>query len=509
MTEWDEVDRKLEMDDPLEMRRLERVREILARSAVTVVVHPTESAPDVLQVFAYGVFLCALQLGDFTTEESLRMWMARDFPAATPKLTVIHWSESRNKETHDMERMATYRTLVQAIAVMLGVTVEDVTNDSFADALAMFTNRIRGLKPSEGYSLYNDEMVSGLARAAAFLERDGGTPHLASDGSLWDSACNRALAQARALGVVNQMTEQPHGGGHRGLISSRQATALASFGDLVDAEITRVNASAADPVGCWRIIGEIAHELGVDIEPAAMAADPGSAIAGALGQILKAMQSIKNPDTDLAISKDGETLAQAFDSNRAERHELHEQLTSARAIVGSVAGALQVGSWSPGGLEIIQKANRLGTFKHVLKKHILDWKSHAPTDTVEISKVAAELEFLATYFSGPKEIADWIKNKPTEAATEGVRSLCEGSYKTSPSKFMTIDVEIIHKALTTPHLTAWMAQRELLATTFRALMSDPSTRGEFVTLMNLIIIPLLERSKAANGQADDSADRNS
>lgn len=288
---------------------------------------------------------------------------------------------------------------------------------------------------------------------------------------------------------------------------------LPAFDDL-DSEIDRANQQAtgqamtivsssgggaispsSDPVALQ--LEAIAHELGTSVQ--------GLTVGAALEEIHRELLRIKNPGADISedtgnrrISK-GDSLAQAIEHNLGQLQHMETELVRNRGIVGRVASAMQIGQWDAEGTEILEKVQRWETFKHVLGRRIreLDGAARADQSDPVPGPIARELESHLARLMAPKEFAKWLENKP-----KGTVSAAVAEVAALPVPEFT--------AFTVQHLTHLANHvrepvhgdnRIYLDETIWDVAHSATASEEFVRLMNLVILPIVARQRAATGAA--------
>jgi len=155
---------------------------------------------------------------------------------------------------------------------------------------------------------------------------------------------------------------------------------------------------------------KIAQALGIDVPLGTEVSDE---------QLLDVIERLRGPTTsgeEGALVRKDETLAEAVKANRDQRLDLTDRLATAHSIIGSVAGALGVGSWnSSTGAEIVERAQRYSVLHNVLKKRHNDVVASMPARIAALKplvKAAADaLERAAAEEEAKSE------HMPTAAAT--------------------------------------------------------------------------------------------
>ena len=264
----------------------------------------------------------------------------------------------------------------------------------------------------------------------------------------------------------------------------------------------------------WQALVRIAAELDVGVD--------GMVPTEVAGAILDTIRRIKNPDEHLgdsesrALSK-GDSLAGAIEHNRTQRAELDTALTRSRAIVNRVAASLQVGQWDADGTEIVEKAQRWAVFAFWLKKRVKELRDemrlHAdPTFQHAVALRIGELDTVLTALVAPKDLARYVTSKPaTETLPKSALELAEMEMPKPTNTFLdahfnTSDLAILRLLVgigceqveRTP-----AADRGRVDTVARILNVLTAVRdsalvtNEFLSMMNLFILPLLRKQHAA------------
>lgn len=240
------------------------------------------------------------------------------------------------------------------------------------------------------------------------------------------------------------------------------------------------------------VIEDIAHELDLDVS--------GLPAQEALAAIYAKLLRIKNPSgdigpevTDPALSK-GDTFAEAMAHNAGERRHLGDELTRARTLLSRIASAMQVETWDADGTELLEKVQRWDTFRVILKRRIAAFEEAAvklepPGRTLgahEISELlAGEFRSLLSSLVSTREFLDFTKNKPKSVVSGAV---LEASIAAPSRRFNAEHLALLLTALD----SAWPQG-------LRGSFFSPVVSSEFIRLMNLIILPLVERYAQATG----------
>jgi hypothetical protein len=242
----------------------------------------------------------------------------------------------------------------------------------------------------------------------------------------------------------------------------------------------------------------IAHELGIHVDDLNLGA--------ALEAIHKELLRIKNPGADTspetgnALLSKGDSLAQAIQHNVAQAQHLSDELTRARALLGRVAGALQVGQWDADGTEILEKVQRWESLKHALRRRIRELRTlHETwrTESDDVLDIADELQALLARLMAPKDLAKWLDGKPSGVASPTVAALATIHAPTPLRPFTLTDLARLSNCARSANGGANTDELQWLPRTMAAIAASIVVSGEFVNLMNLVILPALTRLRAA------------
>jgi hypothetical protein len=318
---------------------------------------------------------------------------------------------------------------------------------------------------------------------------------------------------ARFVTEITTLTEREHALVHG------EGDSLQASDRYLDQEIDRANAQGPgraltrhSATGNWMPhesrarLESIAKELGV------VAFGPEETLEAIYREIMR----IKNPGADVAGDSDnptvskGDSLAQAIEHNLAQAQVLQAELVRNRGIVGRVAAAMQISQWDADGTEIIEKIQRWESFKHVLSKRIRDLRASATTSHSIHIAVADELEAHLARLMAPKEFAKWLETKPKGTVSPAVAELAS-SPAAAFEPFTEKHLADLAAGLREPvHLDGHGGGRDSLRyldETFWDLAHSGAAGGELVRLMNLVVLPLLARQRAAFSSAAGSLDR--
>ena len=228
-------------------------------------------------------------------------------------------------------------------------------------------------------------------------------------------------------------------------------------------------------------------------------------IADLLNDVLSAMGELKggadvSGDAESTALTKGDTLAGAMIHNSRKIDEMAQGVSQARLALRRIGEALGVTQADPDGELTLEKAQQWGVFCYYVKKRYAHWNEMAanlPTsDTSELAQcmrnARAELANILARLVAPAELAKWLKDKAPAVATAGVLGLAEDRTVGSQfERFTAADVERVAHAVT-DYVRAFPAEARI-EPFFTALRRSPSAVNEFVTLMNLVILPIVTR----------------
>jgi len=279
-----------------------------------------------------------------------------------------------------------------------------------------------------------------------------------------------------------------------------------TFDDDLDEEIDRANRTSGagnalvvrDVVGqshgdtTQDVITSIGQEVGM---ADAHLLTPSAALREILGRIraLKGTGDIGESDNP-QVSK-GDSLQQAMQHNSSMRQHLDSAVTRARAIIARIAAAMQIATWDDDGTELIEKIQRWETYKHVMSRRIKNLRKPGADDAENKVNQAMsdELETHLAQVMAPKEFAKWLENKPRGTVnTKAVMDLVAAP-ATPPGEFLMSDLTDLTALLKNTDGTVSSKARELLV----EVNTSTVAAGEFVRLMNLVILPIVARQRAA------------
>ncbi len=263
----------------------------------------------------------------------------------------------------------------------------------------------------------------------------------------------------------------------------------------MDLEIDRANALAQNrhnadvpvtPLEVAGVIDAIARELDLD---------PGDhPPSEALRQIHQEMLRLKTPGDTAPETGRHDTLAQAIAHNAAERDHLNTELTRARALIGRVAAAMQIGAVDADGTQILEKVQRWESFKHVLRRRIGELRSGASGAD---QAIADELQAHLCRLMAPREFAKWLETKPNGVVTPLVALIARTAGSIEPFEEMGPGDIVRLSRLIRKSPDAGDALIAYLDAAFWAMAQSVDASREFCNLMNLVVLPILARQSAA------------
>lgn len=266
-----------------------------------------------------------------------------------------------------------------------------------------------------------------------------------------------------------------------------------TFDDLVDQQIERFGDEASLPAGALakrpepgakaHVISQIWRELGI----------PGDTMSEE--QILAAIRNMKNAGGDVEAeatpgTATSHSLVDVVAQGRQLEHGLRDELTRARGIISRVAGALQVSQWDADGTELVERAQRVEKAKHELRKLISSCRTGESTQPPIVAALATVLGIL----SSPAAAAKFLENKPAAVRAMEVAPTPDlGRFK----PFLASSLRDIW------HATESIADGNIRRV-FGAMDEAGGVGADFVTFMNLVIIPRLAilGMPATRGSAD-------
>jgi hypothetical protein len=224
--------------------------------------------------------------------------------------------------------------------------------------------------------------------------------------------------------------------------------------------------------------------------------------AAALAEIRDQIGRIKNPSSDTSddsanpqLSK-GDSLAASIQHNAAMRQELDEKLTQAREIIAKIAAAMQISKWDADGTEILEKIQRWESFKHVLARRIQYLSGPSGNGVPETHKFCAdELRSHLARLMAPREFAKWLENRPKGTVTAQVAEIANLPVPTFDPFTPAHLLDLVDRLRQAPEGRS----SGYLGRAIQDIAHSATAAGEFVRLLNLIVLPLVARQRAASG----------
>lgn len=286
-----------------------------------------------------------------------------------------------------------------------------------------------------------------------------------------------------------------------------------TFDDHVDDQIDRMVAqgltvpregnalAVSDPAGAQNTASEWA-EIAMSIAKTIGSSTQGS-LTDVLAGILGSVRGVMIPGGDIEIPK-GDSLADAVAHGHQQNHELRERHRNASMIVQRVAAVLQVAKVDDDGTEILERVQRWEHLKHAFKRRIRELRRPAvrvsPEDEQRLTAVADELEHHLAELLSRQELADWIKSKPTGIVSKAISELA-ATPPTAPYPFAfdKLDTNRIAVALDgeRQEKPSDADRIDKIIEVFDEIHESRTADDEFVRLMNIVILPMLARQRAA------------
>lgn len=368
------------------------------------------------------------------------------------------------------------RVLLRNIGDAMGVELDTATTVS--ETLPLHRNFLNALRAK------TDAPVKGVTEVA--VPRPRAAP--AAPGS-WDTFDQHVDDQ------IDRLAEQ-------GLTAPRGDGALARSSDF------GVSDEQFDDATNRNTSRDIARELGLEVHE-----DLGAMLLAIYAEILRVKNigaDIAAPSTNKALAK-GDTLAQAIEHGHAQASDLRDGATQARAIVSRIAAVMQIPVWDKDGTELLERAQRWEGWKHELKARIRWLRGGYSTPTLRARDVpdehaATELQVHLDRLLSPKELADWLKANQRAGEVKVDAGPLVAPY---PFEFRAGDVVPILAALesradVTVIEKLGSTRTEGLVTLFRDISMSRVSTDEFTRTMNVVILPILARQRAAQRLPEDA-----
>lgn len=236
----------------------------------------------------------------------------------------------------------------------------------------------------------------------------------------------------------------------------------------------------------------------------------------ALTAIHEEIVRVKNQGADVEAESGskflsaGKSLGQAIAHDHAQAAELREGAALARTIVARLAAVMQIDKWDKDGTELLERAQRWEGWKHELKRRIRALRASGLNQAeFDFNKgIADELQRQLERLMSGKEMADWLKANEKAGAVKVDAGPPALPY---PFEFRADDVPLMQVA----HIKAsmdtgtTMGPRALtrwsdLGNTFTEIAASRVATEEFARTMNLIVLPILARQRAAQKVPKDA-----
>jgi len=209
----------------------------------------------------------------------------------------------------------------------------------------------------------------------------------------------------------------------------------------------------------------------------------------------------------------GKSLGQAIAHDHAQAEDLRDAVTQARAIVARLAAVMQIGQWDKDGTELLERAQKWETWKYDLMKRIRELRAHPERPINEA--IASELQLQLDRLLTPKELQNWIKS--LEKAGAAVKVDAGPPVPPYPFEFRGADIVMVISGLEYrkssnviegfgPIGEHGNRRSDAMVDTFRDISLSRVATEEFARTMNLVILPILARQRAAQ-KVPDSATR--
>jgi hypothetical protein len=240
----------------------------------------------------------------------------------------------------------------------------------------------------------------------------------------------------------------------------------------------------------------------------------------ALAAIHEEILRVKNLGADVEAESGskflsaGKSLGQAIAHDHAQAEDLRDAATQARTIVARLAAVMQIGTWDKDGTELLERAQKWEMWKHDLMKRIRELRATRPSVTASLDDgdvaqlVARELQRQLDRLLTPKELQNWLKSMERAGAT--VKVDAGPLAPPYPFTFAAEDVVVLLLAAqlaTDPESEvppSWRIRYKELEQVLLDLRASVVAQGEFARTMNMVILPILARQRAAQ-KVPDSA----
>jgi hypothetical protein len=208
----------------------------------------------------------------------------------------------------------------------------------------------------------------------------------------------------------------------------------------------------------------------------------------------------------------GKSLGQCIAHDHAQAEDLRDAATQARTIVARLAAVMQIGTWDKDGTELLERAQKWETWKYELMKRIRELRASragammSPEDGVLAGGIAVELQRQLDILLSPRELQNWLKSLERAGATVKVDAAAP-PVPPYPFEFARRDLAYIANAFAGVPGGMSLADLERHQRIHRAIIEMGNSlvaSEEFARTMNLVILPILARQRAAQ-KVPDSA----
>jgi hypothetical protein len=344
---------------------------------------------------------------------------------------------SRTTESLQAADLEACNTLIQQVGEALGITVDEEVDPS-------------------NVARYTAKFISAISSSPQVPRRTGAL----SGGSLdtFDDDLDDEIDRANSGRTTALQRSQPRG-------------------DASDAD--------AEPA-IQGLLDNIAYELGIDIS--------GLSAQQSLSACYDELTRIKNPSSDVAADAagpltKGDSLAQAVAHNSKVRDELNRELAKSRAVIGRIAAAMQIGEWDADGSQLIERTQRWEFFKHTLSKRIKELLGLAKIRCDDMNQaIANELETHLATLMASSEFARWVKNKPRRSSDPSDPAWSASALPFG--QFSEDDLKLLAGVVLSDIV---VTEEHYLYEVFQKLLLSAAAGQEFVSLMNVGVMPILAR----------------
>lgn len=257
-------------------------------------------------------------------------------------------------------------------------------------------------------------------------------------------------------------------------------------------------------------IRDIARELGLGAQGDP---DSGELLPAILAEIVRVKSlgsDVAAPSTNKSLSK-GDSLADAIMHGHAQASDLRDATTQARMIVNRIAAVMQIGTWDKDGTELLERAQRWENWKYEIMQRIRALRATPGVlllsgDPVN-GCIADELDRHLQRMLAPSDLARWLKSN--EKAAGAVKVDAGPPVPPYPFDFKTTDVHYIRKAVNAAAVAdgvdgALATRLQSVGSMLHDLAASMTGSQEFVLTMNLVILPILARQRAARRVPEDA-----